>query len=289
MPKLTAGERKRLVALLDRDARFLIIRSTARGDRSRYVPVVQVHAAAEDVRWFAKRFGAQVKRSGRKLFARLAHAAVDEVCRLGARILVANRIQAQALLDLRGTATGSTRAVPSAVLARREELYLKCARANADRDAAAVQAKDHDVATLAYAAGIIDGEGTLYIKRDKRRNQAGEERVSHHVHIAVKMCDEGVLKWLHETFGGGMAPVKHVPGKRPLFRWEIASDRSFAFLMSIRPYMRVKARQADLALDFENLRGRHGRITPDSVVRAREAIYYAIRRLNYGVLNKVAA
>lgn len=48
-----------------------------------------------------------------------------------------------------------------------------------------------DTTDLAYAAGIIDGEGCISLGRHAGYYQA---------HVTVEMSDRPVIEWLHATF-----------------------------------------------------------------------------------------
>lgn len=113
-----------------------------------------------------------------------------------------------------------------------------------------------DVVDLAYAAGIIDGEGSIYITRSIRRfmTEAGlRERPAYVLRITVVHTDRPLVDWLAETFGGGARtlPVRDKKWK-PQFVWVAGGGRAAQITGVLLPYMRVKVDQAELALEFQS-------------------------------------
>jgi hypothetical protein len=105
-----------------------------------------------------------------------------------------------------------------------------------------------DIATLAYAAGIVDGEGTIGIRL--QNNGAG--KFYHTFKVRVANTDKDIIEWLTEQFGGSWgtkaAGTNGTRNTKESYHWTLTSGRAGSFLAAIRPYMRIKAPQADLAL-----------------------------------------
>lgn len=93
----------------------------------------------------------------------------------------------------------------------------------------------------AYIAGFLDGEGSIMVI-----NHRG---VAHLV-LSATNGDRGVLDWLAATTGVGavsahrQATAKH----RATWFWKCSAEAVESVLRQIRPYLRVKGAQADLAL-----------------------------------------
>lgn len=114
-----------------------------------------------------------------------------------------------------------------------------------------------NVIDLSYAAGIIDGEGTIGITElrpnIRRRPNGTRERKSaqHRIYVAVSMTDAAVPMWLHATFGGNIQSVSaRQPHHKPSVRWSMSSKRAADFCRLVGPHMKVKKLQADLAIRF---------------------------------------
>lgn len=98
---------------------------------------------------------------------------------------------------------------------------------------------DLDAPTWAYIAGLLDGEG--YFAR-------GSSGVS----LRVNMANKDVLEWLHSQVGGTLNFKAAAKAEwQDQWVWQLARQpRVNHALRHIRPYLRVKCRQADLMLEF---------------------------------------
>lgn len=107
---------------------------------------------------------------------------------------------------------------------------------------------------LAYAAGIIDGEG--YIGINKKYSKTHSSGYQYHIRIDVTMTDFCIPIWLQSQFGGSVYIHKGI--NKPDMRWNITCRDAEKFLIAILPFLIVKKKQAELALQFQSrrLRGR---------------------------------
>lgn len=110
---------------------------------------------------------------------------------------------------------------------------------------------------LAYAAGIIDGEGTIGITElmpnNRARSNGTRVRKSpqHRIYVAVTMTDASVPMWLHATFGGNIQSLAPRQSQhKPTVRWSMSSKRAAEFCSLVMPYLKVKRLQAELAVRF---------------------------------------
>ncbi len=100
---------------------------------------------------------------------------------------------------------------------------------------------------LAYAAGIIDGEGTITITRRKDRH-------AYRGMIRVNMCEPEAVTFLHSSFGGSMFLVH--PRKlahRDQFCWCVAAVKAADCATKIFPFLRVKQRQAMNLIELQKI------------------------------------
>lgn len=142
----------------------------------------------------------------------------------------------------------------------------------------------------AYAAGIVDGEGTVSITKACRvyTTSSGERRVQPphcSAHVIVEMVTPETPLWLFETYGGAR-PRLYAGSKaqhKPSTRWALHGRCAATFLAEIRPFLRTKAAHADLVLGFYDggdggmYRGRE---VPNEVLRRREEFWQQMRDLN---------
>lgn len=108
------------------------------------------------------------------------------------------------------------------------------------------------VAELAYAAGIIDGEGCVTI-RCSSRVKRGRPSIVHAVAVAVSSIDEVVVTWLHDRFGGYRSERTPKGSSKSVYTWRCESKTAVMTLSAVRPYLLIKARQADIAMEFQKV------------------------------------
>ena len=98
---------------------------------------------------------------------------------------------------------------------------------------------------LAYLAGLIDGEGSISLSvRSDKTNRAWIG-----IRVAIGMTDEPVIRWLAATFGGSVSHrTRRDPRWRDVFIWTISQQQAAALLKEVRPFLRVKYRQADVVM-----------------------------------------
>lgn len=142
----------------------------------------------------------------------------------------------------------------------------------------------------AYAAGIVDADGSIIIGRqtahiDKRSDTQIE--VSYHLKVQVSMrIPSQVPMLIHLQYGGKYGEYKNNQGNSTIgtqdcvmARWTIHGTEAQDFLTGIRPYMIEKAAQADVAMVFPVAPG-GGRIPAEKEVQ--EHCFNLIKTLRSG-------
>jgi hypothetical protein len=99
-----------------------------------------------------------------------------------------------------------------------------------------------------YMAGIIDGEGSIVIHPQK----GGD---SYKLDIVVPNTSIELIKWILGNFGGRFTTLypenSHGFNRKPLHRWRLSGMKNReTFLLGILPYLVIKKKQAQLALDY---------------------------------------
>ena len=105
---------------------------------------------------------------------------------------------------------------------------------------------------LAYAAGIIDGEGYIGIIQLNRNKF--NEMPRYQMRLTVSMATLAVPAWLHNTFGGSFYIFNSPCRKKPLQAWRVDSDKALAVLEIIYPYLKEKQQEAQIAIEFQKMR-----------------------------------
>lgn len=111
---------------------------------------------------------------------------------------------------------------------------------------------------LAYAAGIIDGEGCIGVYGYVRPSIALGKRYS--LTVRVSMVDSEPPTFLHETFGGYLGhlhcPSRQKNNQRAQYYWCIAAQKARQFLIVVLPYLRARRKQAEVAIEFQTAQQR---------------------------------
>lgn len=132
-------------------------------------------------------------------------------------------------------------------------------------------------ADLAYAAGIIDGEGCIH---------ASGYRQKYSIMVTVSNTNYHVIKWLHDRWPGALyrKQNKKHPRHKDAHVWRIYGLQAFLFLKSIRAFLIIKAPQAECALSALAIYHAANSNSASFVEsrRARQAdIYDTLRILNH--------
>jgi hypothetical protein len=96
--------------------------------------------------------------------------------------------------------------------------------------------------TDAYAAGLIDGEGCIYL-RPKRRSFTA------HVDVGMSQKAVPVLRVLHAEYGGTLRQDRDATDRHAArWRWTLAGQSAEATLRRLLPFLLLKTEQARLVL-----------------------------------------
>lgn len=105
----------------------------------------------------------------------------------------------------------------------------------------------------AYAAGVLDGEGSISMTRVGGQSRKAYWRIV----VAVSNCDLPLVEFLHDRWGGSkLVGMNRGENKRPQHRWTVVGHSARDFLAAVRPYLLVKAERADWAQEVLELQNR---------------------------------
>lgn len=102
---------------------------------------------------------------------------------------------------------------------------------------------------LAYAAGIVDGEGSIDVQISKP--SGSRKNPSYRVRLKVSMCDSEAIDLFIKLFGGYKTlRQRKNPNQRPIFEWVIRSKTAERALIEIIPFLLVKKPRAEIAIEL---------------------------------------
>lgn len=131
----------------------------------------------------------------------------------------------------------------------------------------------------AYAAGLLDGEGSIQINPSKAKTGKRYWCLT----VQVSSNNKDVLEWLMEQFESGSITSwkskKSTQGKTS-HNWRLYSNEAAKFLKLVKKFMRMKDGQAEIALEFVKTRGKSGTKLSPEVISLRNSLANDIRTLN---------
>jgi hypothetical protein len=149
--------------------------------------------------------------------------------------------------------------------------------------------KDYTNTELAYLAGIVDGEGSIYIGNYSKNPKTGVPHFQ--TNMQVTNTDKSLIDWLFNTFGGLVSArtAKQTPenSRKAVFNWTASGDRVTHLCELILPYVIIKRRQVEIMLKIRatylptSVKGRIGtQPHTDEVIAFRQACMDEMRGLH---------
>ena len=105
---------------------------------------------------------------------------------------------------------------------------------------------------LAYAAGVIDSDGCISLTRWRANYN---KSTKYKLQVVVQMTTPEVTRYLNciffDEFGGHYRQhPRREANRAPVYCWSLSCRNSAGFLRLILPYLRGKADQAKLAIEY---------------------------------------
>lgn len=95
-----------------------------------------------------------------------------------------------------------------------------------------------DLFDLGYFAGIIDGEGSIGLRKQR-------------TFVAVYNNDATLMRWLEENIGGNVGWDADKRGREPNHQWNISAARDVHYLCkTMLPYLKIKKTVAQETMTY---------------------------------------
>lgn len=108
------------------------------------------------------------------------------------------------------------------------------------------------IADVAWAAGIIDGEGSIFVMKQKRKDRVRD--VNYILRVSVQSADKIMAPELKRMFPDGAefsVQRETRNGWSDTLKWQLNGKKAARFLKELLPYLRVKKEQALVAIEFQ--------------------------------------
>jgi len=151
--------------------------------------------------------------------------------------------------------------------------------------------------TIAYLAGLVDGEGYVGIKKSTygMRKRKDVYCPTYHERIQIRMVDEEAISLFKKVFGGSYyrETENSKYSKRPLYCYQVSDKKAAETLKILLPHLRIKRRQAKICLKLRRNKesvlarrrgGPKGRRMPKKIVNYRNSLWKQIKQI-HGNLN----
>lgn len=138
--------------------------------------------------------------------------------------------------------------------------------------------KTTSIADLAWLAGIIDGEGSIFIMKQGRKDR--EREFNYILRISVQSTDGIMAKECLNITGEGACfdnPTSK-ESQSNTYKWQVSGKKAKHVLENILPFLRVKKDQAIVAIDFQNTTKKHWRQMTVDDYKKQEDCYYKLKQ-----------
>lgn len=110
--------------------------------------------------------------------------------------------------------------------------------------------EDYTIESLAYAAGIIDGEGSIIISKTIPRHRKDYQ---FRLKVTVGNTNELLILWMQAQFDGHTYKQERPVGdkRKDVYYWYLHGREASNFLELVYPYLCLKRPQAEIAICFQ--------------------------------------
>lgn len=118
-----------------------------------------------------------------------------------------------------------------------------------------------------YLGGYFDAKGTICCVARKPSSKGSD------FYVAISTSSQPqILEAIAAKFGGSVAE-RGIAGQRSVYSWRVCFTEAARFLEAVRPFVRLRAREIDLALEFYTIIKQHGgrSVTADTM-RLRQRV-----------------
>lgn len=135
----------------------------------------------------------------------------------------------------------------------------------------------------AYAAGLLDGEGCIHIRRAGVAGGTATRIGQYTMLVTVRSTSPGMQEFFRDRWGGTIARFDARPdlNRKAQSAWTVTANNALFLLDDVFPYLRVKRTQAKLARRFQRYVQVVGRKRTEKIRRVQHRFFRALKLLNY--------
>ena len=146
--------------------------------------------------------------------------------------------------------------------------------------------------TCAYIAGLLDGEGSITISRSDDISK-GYSYCRFRMGVTISNSYMPVLNEIHNALGGyfGLQKEANTDGRgvhsnKDMYEWNVRDSEAMMFLLDFKKYIRVRLKQAELAIKFQELKNRRRGFSNSSNYTVYTPYWAEMKKLNHAINNE---
>lgn len=145
--------------------------------------------------------------------------------------------------------------------------------------------KSKNIVDLAWLAGIIDGEGSIFVMKQSRKDR--DRTFNYILRISVQSSDRFMAFECMKITGEGatMDTPTQKENQSNTYKWQVSGRKAAQLLEELLPFLRVKKDQAEAAIQFQRTTKKHWRNMTSEDYKNQEDFYYKLKELK--VLSKI--
>lgn len=143
---------------------------------------------------------------------------------------------------------------------------------------------------LVYMAGFFDGEGCISVSRSRKKTN-NKLYLKYYITLTVGQSGEQgkkICEWIQDIFGGKVFEShrnRHLFDSSLEWVWA-ATQKPHIFLKQILPYLKIKKKQAELAIEFQKQSNKYiGKSRPSDIEKIEKYSYYETVKREMSFLN----
>ena len=130
----------------------------------------------------------------------------------------------------------------------------------------------------AWLAGLVDGEGTITIARNKMK---GRNKDLFRPILCITNSSLELLQCCKTTtdLGEIYKQKKQTSHHRQVYRWRVSDGKAVSIVIEIKPYLIAKRRQAEIVCNLSELKGDRG----EEAYKTRTSLWEEAKRANHSL------
>lgn len=98
----------------------------------------------------------------------------------------------------------------------------------------------------AYLAGIVDGEGSIFIAKEN------PSKPNYMLRISISSTDKILIDWIYKRFGGNTCTQRKDINKKIVYHWRSSGPHAAKIISNIKEFLVIKKLKAEWAISFQN-------------------------------------